>query len=328
MPRTPIDHSDLEAIARLAQEDWNLPHLHNKPLEEVAASFRSNFARLRMMMSFPTAIVGSADSTRRAHDLSEFELTKQLGRELSHEETTEIERRAHEILEHRHQQYEDLRNTPDWLPTVLSYHTAAAHALSGLTETPIGAFAYRPMLHSYLIATWTTIETMFGDLWEAALNTHPRTLAALNGAPRRQQHGKPQTKDPKQIDLNIIAKHNFDLRETMGTIFRSERRFEFTRLSSTREAYFRAFSERATRIETALNSKYFDALSTVRNVLVHRSGKADDEYARLQSSLPIPRCLKHDEIPLSGVVTSTLIKNAVTSSKNLLNAVDDWVSNN
>jgi hypothetical protein len=37
------------------------------------------------------------------------------------------------------------------------------------------------MFSGYITGTWTAIETMIGDLWEAALNTHPEILAALNG---------------------------------------------------------------------------------------------------------------------------------------------------
>ena len=45
--------------------------------------------------------------------------------------------------------------------------------------------ALRAMYAAILIGTWTAFETLLGDLWEAALNTAPKTLARLSGSPHR-----------------------------------------------------------------------------------------------------------------------------------------------
>jgi hypothetical protein len=114
----------------------------------------------------------------------------------------------------------------------------------------------------------------------------------------------------------------------MGTIFRLERRFEFTRLSSAREAYLRAFSEKATRVETAIKSNSLEALSSVRNVLLHKAGEADDEYVKQQSYLQIPTAAKGEKIKLNGQNTADLIKPAIASCKSLMFAVNDWIDQN
>jgi hypothetical protein len=132
----------------------------------------------------------------------------------------------------------------------------------------------------------------------------------------------------KKFDLNLVAKHEFDLRSCMGTIFRSERRFEFTRLSSAREAYLKAFSEKFSRVDAAITNKSIDALSAVRNALLHKAGEADDEYVRHQQFLSVPRAKKGEKIKLNGQNTSDLIKPAIASSKSLMIAVDDWVHQN
>jgi|GraSoiStandDraft_57_1057295.scaffolds.fasta_scaffold155028_3 hypothetical protein len=71
MPNFPVRDLKLEAIARLAQEDWNLPTLRNRSLEQVAVSFRANIATVRFLMSLPTNIVAAMAETQRAHDLAE-----------------------------------------------------------------------------------------------------------------------------------------------------------------------------------------------------------------------------------------------------------------
>jgi hypothetical protein len=182
--------------------------------------------------------------------------------------------------------------------------------------------------------TWTAIETMLGDLWEAALNSHPKTLASLDGKPRGAadkadgRSGARIDPESKKLDLNLVARHGFDLRNSMGTIFRLERRFEFTRLSSAREAYLRAFSDKASRVETAIKSDSLEALSAVRNVLLHKAGTADDEYVKQSARLKIPPAAKGDKIKLNGQNTADLIKPAIASCKSLMIAVDDWVAQN
>jgi hypothetical protein len=257
-----------------------------------------------------------------------------LGGTITPEIRKKVESRTTELLDHRIQEGLKRREQSDWDDYVLNYHLRAAKSLSGLTETPFGALGFIPMFSGYVTGTWTAIETMFGDLWEAALNTHPKILASLNGKPRKdasqtQQQPKVSGGDQeKKLDLNLAAKHGFDLRSCMGTIFRTERRFEFTRLSSAREAYMRAFSEKSARVDAAITHKSIDALSAVRNLILHKAGEADDEYVKQQKIFAVPKADKGQKIKLDGQNTSGLIKPAIASSRSLMIAVDDWISDN
>jgi hypothetical protein len=337
IPDFPVRDFKLEAIARLAQEDWDLPNLRNPALEEVAASFRASIATVRFMMSLPTTIVGAMAQTQRMHDMAELEITGQLSNNtsISKNDEQKINLRAEALLEEIVQRDRALQENgdPGWDGHVLNYHLNAARALGGLVVAPLGAYGFINMFSGYITGTWTAIESMLGDLWEAALNTHPHVLATLNGKPKRitsnaAQPVKGATDPDRKFDLNLVAKHNFDLRSCMGTIFRLERRFEFTRLSSAREAYLRAFSEKSSRVDAAITNGSIDALSAVRNVLLHRAGKADDEYVRQQKFLPVPKAAKGESIRLDGQNTSNLIKPAVASCKSLMIAVDDWIADN
>jgi hypothetical protein len=337
IPDFPVRDFKLEAIARLAQEDWDLPNLRNPALEEVAASFRSGIATVRFMMSLPTTIVGAMAQTQRMHDVAELEVTGQLSNNtsISKNDEQKINSRAEALLQEivQRDRARQENGDPSWDGHVLTYHINAARALGGLVVAPLGAYGFINMFSGYITGTWSAIESMLGDLWEAALNTHPHVLATLNGKPKRlasdsETSIKSAPDQEKKFDLNLVAKHNFDLRTCMGTIFRLERRFEFTRLSSAREAYARAFSERSSRIDTAIGNKSIDALSAVRNVLLHKAGEADAEYIRQQNSFAVPKAAKGERIRLDGQNTSDLIKPAVASCKSLMIAVDDWIADN
>jgi hypothetical protein len=340
IPKFPVRDFKLEAIARLAQENWDLPNLRNPNLEQVAASFRGNIAGVRFMMSLPTTIVGAMAHTQRAYDIAELEVTGQLGSKISQEYQKRVDVRAQEILQKIVQRDEARQEGGDagWDQHALEYHLQGAKSLAGLIEVPLGAYGFVNMFSGYITGTWTAIETMLGDLWEAALNTHPKKLATLNGRPRRDANKPKQTNqtggesdkkgEDKKFDLNLVEKHDFDLRSCMGTIFRFERRFEFTRLSSTREAYLRAFSEKSSRVDSAIGHRSIDAISAVRNLLLHKAGVADDEYVKQQNIFPIPRADKGQPIQLDGQNTSDLIRPAISSSKSLMIAVDDWITDN
>lgn len=90
----------------------------------------------------------------------------------------------------------------------------------------------------------------------------------------------------------------------------------------------RAFSEKSSRIDAAISHKSIDALSAVRNILLHKAGEADDEYVRQQTFLPVPAAAKGERVKLDGQNTSDLIKPAVASCKSLMIAVDDWIHDN
>jgi hypothetical protein len=90
----------------------------------------------------------------------------------------------------------------------------------------------------------------------------------------------------------------------------------------------RAFAEKSSRVDAAIGNKSIDAISAVRNLLLHKAGEADDEYIRQQQSLSIPKAAKGEKIILNGQNTSDLIKPAIASSRSLMIAVDDWINEN
>lgn len=336
IPDFPVRDLRMEAITALAHENWDLPKLKHTSLVPVSTAFRGNIALLRFLMLLPTSIAGQMALTQRANDIAEFELTGAVAQDessLPPEVAQAIERRRLELLDAHADATKARMDSPDWDESVGRFHFSAAKSLIGLTETPLGAYGFVTLLTAYTTGTWTMIETMLGDLWEAALNAHPKVLSSLKGNAKRigSKEASLQTDakaDSKSIPISLVEMHKFDLRSSMGSILRQQRRFEFTRLSSIREAYACAFSEKSSRIDKALASKTLDELSAVRNVLVHRAGKADSEYIRSSKHLGIPKADLGEPVLLDGDNVSKLVQGAIGSSKSLMIAVDDWVSQN
>ena len=184
---------------------------------------------------------------------------------------------------------------------------------------------------SYVTTGWTIIETMSGDLWEGAFKAHPSSLANLGGSPKRlkgRQINKSSSQVPKEsknIPVDDISRYEFNIANKMGTILRTK--FYFASLAGIREAYSCAFNERSAQIDDALNDDSLDALSAVRNVIVHRDAQADAEYVKRTKFLKsIPRSEIGRHIFLDGETVVGLLKPAMSAANRLLIAVDQWLA--
>ena len=338
-PSFPVRDLKLEALTKFAHQDWDFPSTKNPKLEPVLQSLRTNAVRVRFLILLPTQIAGAMALTQRASDLAEYDLTGKLSREpLVPEIAAGVEKHRMEMLETYEQERLKNRGTPEWDKDVGAFHIDAAKSLLGLAEIPLGAMMLVQTFPAHVVSAWTAIETTLGDLWEAALNCHPAILASLKGKATRigSSSDKSETErrpprgedEQKSVPIHLIAMNQFDLRSSMGTVFRRQRRFEFIRLSSIREAYSCAFSDKSSRIDAALQSKTLDALSAVRNAIVHRGGYADAEYVRQSTYLKIPKTALGTPIHLDGQIVAALIGDAFAALKNLFIAVDDWIEQN
>jgi hypothetical protein len=68
-----------------------------------------------------------------------------------------------------------------------------------------------------------------------------------------------------------------------------------------------------------------DALNLVRNLIVHKDGKVDQEYVNRSKNLKVPSGKLGTRIPLNGDIVVSLIKPAIDAANQLLEAVDQWM---
>lgn len=197
-----------------------------------------------------------------------------------------------------------------------------------------------------IVSLWTAIETLLGDLWEEAINARPSGLGDLKGKPGTRisrlamsdsanpKVGKSTTDDEHSDDnkgrsillseLRRVSRGSYNVSNLVGTLLRAE--FNFSRLSSIREAYSLAFFEHSNGVDKALSDKAFDALNVARNVLVHKAGRADQEYiGRTKSISTLPQLALGEQLVLNGTTTTNLNVPAIEAANRLIRAVDQWI---
>jgi hypothetical protein len=285
-------------------------------------------------MMLPASVGDLAITMQKAMDRAEFEITGELRPSGPNNELhDQIKKRWEELLYEHGSQNLELRKTPEWDDEVLK------RLKQGLTPTDImvadfaASRSLEASLMSYITTAWTIIETMSGDLWEAAINAHPGTLAHLNGKANRlkrsHDRSSASSKEPREsktVPLDAIAMHGFDVRAQMGAILRAAK-FEFSRFESIREAYASAFDRDFTQIDQALSNAALDALNAVRNLIVHKDGIVDAEFLKKRSTLTsLPKGQVGKILFLDGEIIVALIKPAITAANQLLRAVDDWLA--
>jgi hypothetical protein len=178
-----------------------------------------------------------------------------------------------------------------------------------------------------IVQAWTVFEVMAGDLWEAALNSHPQTLAGLGGKmwtsaadslPKKEEESK------KMVALYLLETNNFDLSGKMGTILKGKCKFDS--VWAIRESYAKAFSKRFDDIKAALMDDCVINLAAVRNVIVHKAGKVDQKSLDEARDCDELKGLKPgDSLNVNGESVSNLVRPVFKRAIDLICAVDKWI---
>jgi hypothetical protein len=196
-------------------------------------------------------------------------------------------------------------------------------------------------LSAMVTTGWTTFEVLATDLWEAALNYHPRHLSDLSGK-RKRISGKAgslgrEKEEAKQEEreavsppdlLNVmrrVTRGTYNAGELMGTILKEN--FAFHKLSGVRLAYSAAFSKKSDEVDTALSNISLDKLNLVRNLLLHKSGIVDQKF--LTGTKELNWTVEAEDrktLRLDGEIVRELFSPVFQCGMDLILAVDGWVS--
>ncbi|MDB6120576.1 MAG: hypothetical protein JWO08_4357 [Verrucomicrobiaceae bacterium] len=201
-----------------------------------------------------------------------------------------------------------------------------AESITAMTEM---AFALAPsirygvngVLDSMVVSAWTAFEVMAGDLWETALNDHPKYLASLS------------SDGLKELKLSYLERNDYDLRKKMGSIHRDVGTYKFQILTGEKgiqRAYKDAFHKDGDRVRAAISNKAFEALAVIRNILVHKQGKADRKFLKECKGLPgmekWAALNEGDKIQLQGEDVGSLVSASFIGGCALISAVDEWLT--
>jgi hypothetical protein len=291
--------------------------LHSQAVRQIAETYSRNVRRVYSLVLFPPSAINIAITVQRVVDRVEHQnptLPREQCAELAKTEINRQISRASAILEKGGEDAKRLFN--------IQQETSFALLSKLNPEFYDGPEAW---MASQIIATWTAFEALAEDLWVAALNLKPAILAKLKG----KKSSRPKdTDDPKRIRLDSIFRYDFDIAHKMGTIFLEENRYAFDSLKGIREAYKDAFSEDADAVLKLIDSKSLDAMSLVRNNLVHNGGIIDERTRRQSSDLPTPLSglSVGEPILLDGEIVSVLNGPVIENGRDLLVAVDSWLA--
>ena len=293
----------------------NLLQVVNPELQHVAEAYLRNLTRVHSLILFPPAAVQMAVNLQNAvHKVRSRKPTP-----TGHYFNEAIK----EILDHNKTRISSLPED-ELKKYAIEVEGVSIGVLETLADDIELLSGFEAWIASQITGTWTAFESMSGDLWEAALNCKPKELAKLSGQKGKQSTELNETNkyEGRQIDLNLVIKYNFDVSKCMGTILKE--RYQFDSLGGIKKAYKMAFGS---CFDAIIDSAYLEAISVVRNNLVHNGGIIDDKYLKRKSVLP-PEALGDEGclIPLDGELSTILINPVLNLGNDLIIAVDNWLT--
>jgi hypothetical protein len=317
---TSVPDLKLAAYVGFARSVFASLKLKTPALRPVLDAFTSNVTRLQNMLLLPTGISFYSARLQNQADRAELKVTGTVGKHIPvnfpqpvNAEVVEMFKKF--LVQEAEEDAAFFGASEDrkLAAVLLGFKTGEL----SLGRDPDINLALQAELSSYITAMWTIFESLAGDLWETAVNHMPAGLAELQGKRRYKRKGKPVATDdsPKgerTVHLRTIREYGWDTRGHMGSILKD--RFSFTRLQGIKDAYQAAFYRDSDSIDAIIQSDvFFKQLSALRNMIVHRSGIADDEYIqRTRETAGLPDLQRGEKLRLDGKIIADLLSVATT----------------
>lgn len=113
------------------------------------------------------------------------------------------------------------------------------------------------------------------------------------------------------------------------TLLTKPKQVRFRSRKGIREAYTETFTADNTALIAALSNTAIDALALVRNVIVHKAGKADRDFLAGCQTTPSLSSFStlnlEDSIFVDGVLFRSIVADGLKAVYGLIVAVDDWL---
>lgn len=290
-----------------------LSRLKSQGIAEVAQSLNQNIRRIHRMTTFMPWILGRGQlqvralmmakcAHQRPFDIfdSSIDLKSPMGSrimEMSESIIKAFNKDDEGYLERTRQLYESGGN---------QLFSAIDHS-----DNKDVAASVEAILVSMLVLGWTAVEVCLEDLF-SVVTTESKRAACFNGN-----------------ELRIVQMQCSSRHVAAPTKARSNRnKPKFATLQQAREAYARGFDVDSAQIDKALSSLQLDALSLVRNLLVHRDGRTDELFRQQSEGIPSLKRFRGQtcsSIKINGVLTRRWITGVLKPIASLLYSADKWV---
>jgi hypothetical protein len=178
---------------------------------------------------------------------------------------------------------------------------------------------------SVVIGTWTAFEVLAGDLWVDVVNRVPLLgVRALDAEPLPGGAEEAEERKAKKM-VSVVAQRlldpHFDLRQRMGDVLSED--FPMTKFRNIVNAYKQIFRDDA--VCNIIRDTGVRSLSAVRNILVHKAGRADKDFVRqVKADARFAAVRENDMIQLDGCITAQLVESARTQGYALIRFIDEW----
>jgi len=308
----------LQACLRAFDGVNDLLAVANPGLQHVAEAYRRNLTRVNSLIIFPPAAVQIAFNLQIAVKRVESRIPRPQGKAFQDAVREQLDTHKKMVLSLPKEDFE--KHTKELEDITIGI-------LQTLEDDEEMFSGFEAWIASQITGTWTAFEAMAGDLWEAALNCKPDELSKLSGqkkikAKTEDYEAKEVREKGKYIELNTVIRYKFDVSKHMGTILRGK--YQFDNLNDIRKAYKDAFGA---YINDTIDDTALDAVSAVRNNLVHNGGVIDDRLISRKSILPVGVISSSNErILLDGELSSKLINPVLKLGNELIISVDNWLT--
>lgn len=133
--------------------------------------------------------------------------------------------------------------------------------------------AVHALLRHAIIFAWTIFECAAKDTWVMFLNSAPHVITRMLPALSHLDGNSGVTS--KSIQLGLVARYDFDLREHMGDLLATK--FDFTSLLGIKNAFGSVLPPHG---PSPFDGPSLSELEATRHVLVHRGGIVDAEFKK------------------------------------------------
>lgn len=317
--------------ATLAMPDLDVASLSNGAVREIASAFLNNIEQLREAALTPLLLVVYARAQQSVIDQACISVFGDLQNRSTDDPRIEEFNGA---TRDNWIRWQEANESPEAFGERIFL---AAGELDQLQDVhPSVSRGLEATLRGVVLGAWTAFEVLASDLWEAAVNAHPKTLASLRGdVSVRSQRSKrsfgafPNASDDasatgKHIRLDFLQANDFNLSNMMGTVLRE--RFNFQILTGIQKAYLAAFALPESPVRRVIRDPAIVALASTRNLLAHRSAKVDQQFMSDHSQVPMLKSIFPDatlgsHLKLSGLNTYNLIQPVLSLAVELIQGV-------
>jgi hypothetical protein len=172
---------------------------------------------------------------------------------------------------------------------------------------------------SLLLDAWTAFECLASDLWATGVDKGPSDIVArLHVSSSKFQKG-----DENLTPENVHSLDS-DAKTQHGSFLRETGRVSFQKLENIKLYYSIAFGNNAKKLFDETAGGYIHALSSVRNILIHKSGIADKKFVEQAQRFPELKNIKAgQQVLLDGALVLKLRMAAGDMGNALIHLVDD-----